>query len=561
MTARQDGLRPPRVWNLRAINCPNANSAYWPLAAIALILAFQFTLVFQRAINWDEFYHYSRVVMLAEGTLTLPLQTLYTRAFAWVVGLPGTGVDHVVLIRCFMFLSELVVLAAIVGMATRFSNRTAALLCALSYISAGFVYQHGFSFRFDPPAAALLMSALWILLRARLEFRTILAVGLLVGLAFMITIKAVLYAPAFAGIIWLRWNEQGRALSYLLKVALTGLCAAAAFGIIYWLHSYGLAAQSGTEAKRVIAESGGKMFSLGVQPYWKFAARGAVLSPLLALLILAFPAVAFFSRRDAKELVALIGLFLPISTLIFYHNTAPYYYTFMLPPVVVACAPALAMLARRYGVALWSFAFLASAVAIQAREYDSPIGKQRELLQAADQMFPEPVAYFDFCAMIGQFPKANIFMTPWGLEQYKKGLHPSMREVMARQPVPLVILNDPMFEKVFHSRRDVREFLPDDVAAMRSTYIPLWGPFWIAGLEIPAGAADHRFELLVPGPYTVQGSAVTVDGVTLRPGAIIELERGHHVARSSGSAARLIWGRNIRVPEMPAPPKPHFTPF
>lgn len=561
MTARQDGLQPPRMWHLPAINGSPATKAIWPLAAIAVILAFQFMLVFQRAINWDEFYHYSRVVMLAEGTLTLPLQTLYTRAFAWVVELPGTGVDHIVLIRCFMFLCELVVLAAIVGMATRFSNGTAALLCALSYISAAFVYQHGFSFRFDPPTAALLMSALWILLCARLDLRMIVAVGLLVGLAFMMSIKAVLYAPAFAGIIWLRWHEQGRTLNYLLKVALTGLCAAAAFGVIYWLHSHGLAAQPDAEARRVIAESSGKMFSLGVQPYWKYAVKAAVLSPLLALLILAFPVVALLVRRGRNEVIALVGLFLPVTTLIFYHNTAPYYYTFMLPPVVVACAPALAMLAKRYGAALWSFAFLASAVAVQAREFDSPIGKQRELLQAVDQMFPEPVAYFDFCAMIGQFPKTNIFMTPWGREQYKKGLYPSMREEMARQPVPLVIVNDPMFEKVFRSRSEVREFLPADVAALRSTYIPLWGPFWIAGQDIPSGAAEHRFELLVPGPYTVHGGAVTVDGVTLRPGAVIELERGHHVARRGGSAARLVWGRNIRVPDRPAPPEPHFTGF
>ncbi len=147
---------------------PGASSLFWPMAGIVLALAAHLYLALTRAINWDEFYHYSQVQKLAQGTLTEPLQTLYTRAFVWVVDLPGVGVDHIIMIRIFMLLCEIIVAAAIFGAASRFVARVPAMLCALAYLTAGHVLQHGTSFRFDAPAAAMLMTAAWILLRFRL---------------------------------------------------------------------------------------------------------------------------------------------------------------------------------------------------------------------------------------------------------------------------------------------------------------------------------------------------------------------------------------------------------
>src|SRR6185437_9996812 len=108
----------------------------------------------------------------------------------------------------------------IAKLAARFAGRTTGLLCALAYLSAGFVLQHGFSFRFDPVDAALLMSARGVLLFAALG-----------GLAAAYTIKCVLYAPAFAGLAWLRWSEaeDKQRFAMNLAAAIAGsvmLCAA-----------------------------------------------------------------------------------------------------------------------------------------------------------------------------------------------------------------------------------------------------------------------------------------------------------------------------------------------
>lgn len=546
----------PRAW-LRE------NPAAWPLAALLLVLALQLPLVLNRAINWDEFWHYSQVELLAQGTLTQPLMTLYTRAFAWVTRLPGTGVDHIIIIRLFMLACELVTLAAITGIAARFADRATALLCALAYLSAGYVFQHGTSFRFDPPAAALLTGALWVLLRRPLDARAILGTGLLVGAAMMLTIKSVLYAPAFAGVLWLRWSEHGRSPAYAARVVATGAAALAAFAVIYLLHARGLAGDTGGEAGKVVSRSAGKMFSLGWQPYWPHALKGAALAPVLTVLIALVPVLLWRDRRPAAERLALLGLWLPITTLLFYHNTAPYYYAFMLAPVAAACSVALPVLTGRYGAAKVAGAFALGAVMVSAIEPENPIDRQRQIQRAAERIFGGPVAYFDSPAMLGRFPKANAFMTPWGTEQYLAGGYPSLAEQMRRSAVPLVVEDDTMFTAALRTRDAVPHFLPEDLALLRGTYRHFWGPFWIAGVDLPAGAAAVPFEVRVPGPYTLRGTAgAVIDGVALRPGAVIELARGRHLASGDRAAPlQLIWGRNLRAPVEPAPAEPYFMPF
>ena len=219
------------------------------LGALLVVLAMQIPVVLYRAINWDEFWHYSLTVLAARGQLDQPLQTFFTRAFMWVPGLPGNAVDHVVLIRLFMLGCELVTLACITTIATRFSDRTTGLLCALTYLAAGYVMQHGTSFRYDPQVTALLMASLWVLVCQPANIRWLALAGVLGGFAGLISIKAVLYAPAFAGVFWLRWNESGRDKSYLKAIAALIATAGLTFAIAYSIHVHGMVESSGRGAK------------------------------------------------------------------------------------------------------------------------------------------------------------------------------------------------------------------------------------------------------------------------------------------------------------------------
>jgi hypothetical protein len=210
---------------------------------------------------------------------------------------------------------------------------------------------------------------------------------------------------------------------------------------------------------------------------------------------------------------------------------------------------------------LVSSLFLITAFLTWTKEDDTAIGNQRIVLDAAETIFPDKVAYIDFCGYLGSFPKANAFLTSWGIELYKAGRYPSIREILASRPVPLVMSNHPMFGTLFKTRQDVPDLLPQDAAAMRATYIQLWGPYWIAGREISASAGETVVDFLVPGPYTVRGGSVQIDGKVHGDGEVVMMSRGEHQIAAKGTDAKLIWGKHIVAPKEPAPAGPYWTPF
>lgn len=533
----------------------------WVVAALLATLALQLPLALNRAINWDEFYHYSQVVKLANGTLTEPLQTLYTRAFVWVPGLPGLGVDHIIIIRLFMLACELTTLACIVGMATRFTDRTTGVLCALAYLSASFIFRHGTSFRFDPPATALLMTSAWLLLRWGLRPPAMLAAALLAGTSTVLTVKTMLYAPVFVGIAWLLWTEGGRRREDLARLLVLAFGVMSFAALIYALHAGTLGEESGDEARNLVSRAGSSMFTLGNPLYRWFIFVFAITSPLLAIAALAAPVVIWRESGGNGRKIALTGMWLPLTTLLFYQNTAPYYYVFMMAPVAVAASPALAYAQHRYGARFIAGVMLLCAGAVLAIEPENTTERQRQIQREAQRLFPKGVSYFDACAMLGTFPKVNIFMTPWGIQHYLRGNLPSMVEAMKREPVPLLVKNDWMFDEALHTKNKVGVLLPQDLAAIRDTYVPFWGPFWIAGKIVTPGNRPVKWDVKVPGAYTVRDGAMIIDGRRFDKDEVMTLNRGTYILSAEEEIARLLWGNRLAKPVSNPPKEPYFMPF
>ena len=71
----------------------------WPVAALTVLLALQFSLVFTRAINWDEFYFYHQVAEFAAGRLETPLNTIHVHVFTWLPALYDNSVSAIVAAR------------------------------------------------------------------------------------------------------------------------------------------------------------------------------------------------------------------------------------------------------------------------------------------------------------------------------------------------------------------------------------------------------------------------------------------------------------------------------
>src|SRR3546814_10870140 len=78
--------------------------------------------------------------------------------------------------------------------------------------------------------------------------------------------------------------------------------------------------------------------------------------------------------------------------------------------------------------------------------------------------------------MIVDFPKANFFMTTWGMRKYWVGQEESFVDVMARETVPLLVLNQELLDRNQMESARARELIDADASALREGFIPHGGP-------------------------------------------------------------------------------------
>ena len=527
----------------------------WLILAFIAVLLLQLEVLFNRPVNWDEYFHLTEAHMFQQGRLTETLQVLYARAFFWLAWLPLDAVDQIRVARLFMLGFELFTTWTIFALAIRFASRQAAMIAALAYLSGGYVFQHGMSFRADPMAAAFLMGTLYILLTRRLDWRWILLAGCLTGLAFLTTIKIVLYAPAFAAVAWLRWHQTGDRAA-LVRQGLGFTVATLAFSALFLgLTTLTLPPESAADIKAAhqrLSTSGTMMFDLGLFPRWPYALGAIAFAPLLGVIVLRTP---FDLRRvvtDRTVRIALLLMMAPLLSISFYSNSFPYFFAYILPPVMVAAAVGAGVMIQRFGLRLITAALVANALVLSLGTPREVLTAQKQVAAAVDQIFPEPVAYFDFPGMIPAFPKANFFMTNWGIRRYWDGLEDSFTDVMTARPVPLLIVNQDTLTRNQTDPEGAWELSPADRIALRDSFVPHWGPIWVAGKVFAGPRPAQDFTIRTPGTYTVEGGPARINGVPYRAGAVLQLVRGtHRIERLTADVTTLRWGDHLPRPVQP----------
>lgn len=524
----------------------------WLIAAFVAVVLLQLEVLFNRPVNWDEYFHLTEAHMFQQGRLTETLQVLYARAFFWLAWLPVDAVDQIRVARLFMLGFELFTTWAIFAMACRFASRQAAMIAALAYLSGGYVFQHGMSFRADPMAAAFLMGTLYILLTRRLDWRNVLLAGFLTGLAFLTTIKIVLYAPAFAAMAWLRWQETENRPA-LIRQGIGFTFAAFAFSALFLgLTMLTLPPESAADinaAHQRLSTSGTMMFDLGLFPRWPYALGAIAFAPLLGVIVLRTP---FDLRREVADRpvrIALLLLMAPLLSISFYSNSFPYFYAYILPPVMVAAAVGAGVMIQRFGLGLIAAALTANALILSLGTPREVLTAQKQVAAAVEQIFPQPVPYFDFPGMIPAFPKANFFMTNWGIRRYWNGNEHSFADVMADRAVPLLILNQEPLTRNQTDPEGAWELTPVDRAALRDSFIPHWGPIWVAGKQFSGPNQTQSFTIRTPGTYTLEGGAARINGVLHRAGSTLDLTRGEYrIERQTAQPTALRWGNHLPRP-------------
>jgi hypothetical protein len=525
-------------------------------SAFALVLALQIYLVFVKSINWDEFFHFQHVYQLRSGTLSRTLQIFYIHFFSWLGDLPFDPIRQLQVGRLAILFCEPVIALAIYGLVRRFAGSPiAAAFCALAYVTGGYVFTQIFAFRPDAQAAALLMSALWLFTRPRLDTLTIIAIAMLVALSSMLTIKSGLYAPAFLGLFYWRLKHSDDPARLCRQCALIILFFALAFAGLYHLHSLSLTPDPLAGGSRELRSAGITVFSAGLFPQAPFLIQQILHAPALCVMLVATPFLWTRRLASRSERVALAGLLLPVATVIFYRNSYPYNFVFILAPACVTIFPLVEWLLNRWGALLLSLVLLSNAIILTCIEPRHVLDNQRAVAAAVHRLFPQPVTYVDFCGFIGDFPRVYPFLVSgWGLARYRADDRPLLVRTLASRTVPLVLGNNRVISAALGNRSSGEMLPAEDIAALRENFVHHWGLIWVAGKRIEAGTTARHVTMMVPGQYTVEGAGIGIDNRRFEVGDTVTLSRGRHdILPDPGRSTILRWGYHLPIPRESPP--------
>ncbi len=528
--------------------------------AIATVFAAQVYLALFKSMNWDEFFHFHHIYEIRTGAVDRTLQVLYIRYFNWLFDLPLLPFDQLRVGRIVVLLFEIVTAASIYGIAKLFASRPVAALCALAYMTAGFVFTHIFAFRADPQATALLMAALLLYCVRSLKLADVLLIGVLIGVAGMITVKSAFYAPVFLGAFIWRWNSSDAVSKLAVVTAGIALTSIVVFSLLFFWHSSGLSGSGLESGGRELRSAGGVVFTEGLLPRWDHLLRQMMLAPMFTLMCIAAPFMWRQRLADRATLAMFTGFMLPLATLLFYRNSYPYFFVFLLAPVAIAIFPAVEWMAKRFSLKIVALIFALQAAQMTLAERTEIMTTQRNTELLVRHIFDAPVTYVDFCGSIGDYPRVYPFLTSgWGLQKYRAKGQPLLVQAMAKQTVPLVIANHRVIYAALTGEQSDEQLLPADAAAIRDNYVHHIGPIWVAGKRIVTGNGGRTLSIRVPGLYRIEDGGVTLNDVAYLPGNIVQLERGEYRITDPVAADVTLRWHVRRAAKGPTAQPPYFT--
>jgi hypothetical protein len=557
------------------------NSALVLLIAVGLLLKLR--LVFSLNVSWDEFSYLAQVHQYLRGELTAQFQVLHVHLFWWLPLVSTDEVSQIVVARLVMYVLGLGSCALTYLIARRFLSPTGGLFVVLIYLATSNMIEHATSFRVDPIGAVLFLASLCLLLRRPGGGRAALA-GLLMALATMVTIKAAFHLAAIAAMLLVLLITTERRRETWMQIALFGLAFILGFGVLYALHRLSLATNVPADAARFASATASKMFmTAGPLPRWETLSHSLRRNPVVWTILFSGMTIlvldAIRRREGAKHQLAFFGAFvIPLLSVLIYRNAFSYFYVFILSPAVLVGGIVADRLLPR-GSARgdpWALAAVAASIGAlflcfvmhyRSNAADATVA-QRQVVDVVHEMFPEPVPYIDGPSMIATFPKIGFFMSTWGMQAYRSEGRPVFAGLIAeRAPVLLLADTNALLDVMFGTSRTnpKHALLEADRLALAQNYIPHWGIICVAGKTLEfVSPAPMRFEMLIPGPYTVEAAGdVIIDGTRYAPGQLARLERGAHVMIPDAAPATvtLRWGERLFRPTEAPDSQEIFVPF
>lgn len=545
-----------------------AHQLFLAVCCLAL-LGVKLALLWRINVNWDEFLYLSKVYAYQRGALTTAFQTFHVHLFGWLTALPGNEVDQVLAGRLAAFVLRIGTTTCVFLVALRLYGRTGAWFAALASLSFSYLLRHGESFRGDPIIAFLFIAAVALLVLRPGSRAVTLGAAVLYATALLVSVKALVYAPALAVVLAVAAVRPTQRAA----VALFGAGLVAAYAALYLLHTTAVAPVDASIAARTAA-AGAAMW---LDPRFEVLRETLRADWVFWTLFTAGLAAAMVAaiRSSDKHAWVLIGLQLPLVSLLLYRNTYPYFFVVLTPVAALACGYAAArIIAAGTGRRRVAGAFVASLAAgltmqatLSASVYaDDMVSAQRAVLAAVHRMFPEPVPYIDRGGMVASFPRIGPFMSTSVLDRYRARGRPVFA-ALVREHAPAFLLANVAGLELHLAWEEMREsphrLLRADFEFLQRNFIHHWGPVWVPGRTVDlialGGAVD--VELPVSGEYTLEASgAVLVDGTRTDPGDSVYLAAGRHTIEAASAVATvtLRLGRHVQVPTHAPPSQPLF---
>ncbi len=490
-----EGSGQPRFSVTRSHTIPEwiaqALAAVFGAAALG-VLAAKLLLVWRINVNWDEFFFLSHVHALARGELQLLMQGAYTHLFRWVTALQVQEVDQVVWLRGLMW--TLLVLSAglLYRLARYFASPVGAAFAVLAFIASWPVLKHGASFRADSMLLPLTLAVLLLVIRpSRQTVRNDFAAGLCLALAFTLTIKSVLFLPTLMAMVLASGAgtpfDPARAGHAVRRMALMLITGGLVSAMLIAAHASQITAGTETAGGFAARTVGAALLDVPLMPRGSYFRDLLLKDPIYWVALLLGLVIALRSR--AYVAAASVLALLPI---LFYRNAFPYYYPLMMAPTAVLIALAADWVwhfrasTRPRGAGVFALTILGLLLIHHA--WDGAMSlrfdgqqKQRQVIAAVHDIFPSAVPYIDHSGMISSFPKANFFMSTWGIESYAARGNDFMPEILAAKQPPLLLAN----HAALHPRSLMFRQLSDvDQSLIRNSYVEYWGPIRVAGTEV-----------------------------------------------------------------------------
>ncbi len=534
------------------------------MAFLAVVASFHLFMALRYQLHWDEFFLLDWVYKWNNNELKLVIQTIYFRAFSWLPSVGANEVDQIIAARLVMFFCLAATSAFIYGLCRKFAAPVISVLSLLLFLTMIFVLQNGTSFRNDALAVTLLMGVLWLLMTPTLTWKRVSLVGFLIGLAGMITIKAIFYMPIVSIILFAHWGASAWSRSVFVKCCTCGLLSLFSFGALYFLHGSSIetVSPSGDYIKHAAV---GSLFDAGFFPRRTAFLFAVISSPLVFLFMMVglLVSVSQIKKSDNKwAYIAASGFMAPFFTLLFYRHGFPYFYTFMLAPasVLVAIGLSVSILREKLSIllAIVSLMFL-SALSNASSFVSKNMDTQREVLGTIHTLFPTPTPYIDRCAMVSSFPKYGLFMSNWVMTDYYNADERIILDILETQQPKFILANIDSLDLQKVTNQTERRFFPEDEALLSDNYIAHWGPIYVAGKTLRLSRVEPvEFQIYIAGPYGVETAMpVELNGDIYRDGDVINLTQGLHILTPSGfwqgnQIVTLRWNQ-LPIPDAEAP--------